>query len=163
MPRSFLFDPKHHLNCFCGRGENHTTRRCQLDRSLAGSLRHVASRSKKIHQAIPKDIDQEITKSPSQTNGTFPLTPPMIRKSLYLSRSNSNNSNNNNNLSNKCYHESYSFIIRGSRRRYYRPLLTPPSGQRPLRVCAMMQDYRRSYHASFAGSERDCSKGGCSI
>ena len=69
-----------------------------------------------------------------------------------LSRS---NNSGNSDLSNKCYHESYSFIIRGSRRRYYRLLLTLPSGQQPLRVCAMMQDYRRSYHTSFAGSEKE--------
>ncbi|OAX41681.1 TAF-domain-containing protein [Rhizopogon vinicolor AM-OR11-026] len=31
--------------------------------------------------AIPKDVDQEITKSPPQTNGTFPLTPPSESRS----------------------------------------------------------------------------------
>jgi len=31
--------------------------------------------------AIPKDVDQEITKSPSQINGTFPLTPPSESRS----------------------------------------------------------------------------------
>ena len=43
---------------------------------------------------------------------------------------------NNNNLSNKFYLGSYSFFILGSHRRYYRPLLTAPSGRQPLRVCA---------------------------
>jgi transcription initiation factor TFIID subunit 6 len=31
--------------------------------------------------AIPKDVDQEITKSPPQLNGTFPLTPPSESRS----------------------------------------------------------------------------------
>ena len=92
----------------------------------------------------PKDIDQEITKSPPQTNSIFPLTPPSESCSTVK----------------KQQQQFVKQVLSQELRLYlyaaHVVIITEYCSLRQAgssRVCAMMQDYRRSYHTSFAGSE----------